>query len=180
MKIGNDGLLNEAVWHESPNQDERPCGIPVILTVIHNISLPPGDFGGDDVIRLFTNRLDYTAHPFYETVRGMRVSSHFLVRRDGQLLQFVSCNRRAWHAGKSSWRGRARCNDFSVGVELEGADEVLYTDKQYASLARLLSALAARYPIEDIVGHSEIAPQRKTDPGAAFDWLRLLAIIEFD
>ncbi len=177
MKIGDDGLLNAAEWHESPNQDDRPQGERIVLAVVHSISLPPGRFGGEDVIRLFTNRLDCSAHPYYEGLRGLRVSSHFLLRRDGQLLQFVSCNRRAWHAGESCWRGRPRCNDYSVGVELEGTDDLAYSDIQYTTLACLLRALAGRYPIENIVGHSDIAPGRKSDPGATFDWSRLRTLI---
>jgi AmpD protein len=125
------------------------------------------------VIELFTNRLDPAAHPYYETIRGLRVSAHFLIRRDGELIQFVSCSRRAWHAGVSSWRGRERCNDFSVGIELEGSDETPFTDPQYAALNDLLAALRAVHPIADVVGHSDIAPGRKTDPGPCFDWGRV-------
>ncbi|MCU0842374.1 MAG: 1,6-anhydro-N-acetylmuramyl-L-alanine amidase AmpD [Thiobacillaceae bacterium] len=157
----------------SPNCDQRPEGETVTLVVIHNISLPPGQFGGPGVIELFTNRLDPAAHPYYETIRGLRVSAHFLIRRDGELIQFVSCSRRAWHAGVSSWRGRERCNDFSVGIELEGSDETPFTDPQYAALNDLLAALRAVHPIADVVGHSDIAPGRKTDPGPCFDWGRV-------
>jgi AmpD protein len=154
----------------SPNCDERPPGSEVRLLVVHNISLPPGQFGGEAIVQLFTNTLDLTAHPYYETLRDLKVSAHFLVRREGELIQLVPCAKRAWHAGSSSWRGRERCNDFSVGVELEGADEHAYSDIQYSRLAELLVVLRRRYPIVDVVGHVEIAPDRKTDPGPAFDW----------
>lgn len=143
------------------------------MLVVHGISLPPGKFGGDAIERLFTNRLDPAAHPYFATVAALRVSAHFLVRRNGMLAQFVPCTRRAWHAGESAWRGRSRCNDFSVGVELEGTDDIRYTAAQYTMLARLVRALRERYPITDIVGHRDIAPGRKTDPGDAFDWQRL-------
>ncbi len=166
------GILGEALQIPSPNWDLRPAGEALTLLVIHNISLPPGEFGGDGIVRLFTNTLDHGAHPYYETLRGLRVSSHFLIRRTGDLVQFVPCACRAWHAGASSWQGRERCNDFSVGVELEGADDVPYTDAQYRRLAELTAALRRRYPIADIVGHADIAPGRKTDPGPAFDWAR--------
>lgn len=157
----------------SPNCDERPEGETVTLTVVHGISLPPGTFGGRGVEQLFTNRLVTTAHPSYASLAGLRVSAHFFVRRDGRLVQFVPCAKRAWHAGASSWKGRPRCNDYSVGIELEGADDTPYAGAQYTMLARLLKALARRYPIADVVGHSDIAPGRKTDPGPAFDWARL-------
>jgi len=147
------------------------------LLVVHNISLPPGEFGGDGVIDLFLNRLDFSAHPYYESLRGLEVSSHFFVRRDGELIQFVPCELRAWHAGESCWRSRQRCNDFSIGVELEGTDEIAYTDAQYAQLSRLTGELRDRYPIEDMAGHCHIAPGRKTDPGLAFDWARYRSLI---
>ena len=161
----------------SPNRDPRPAGETVTLLVVHGISLPPGVFGGDGIEALFTNRLDPDAHPYYGTVAALRVSAHFLIRRDGTLIQFVACGERAWHAGESSWRGRARSNDFSVGIELEGADDVPYTAAQYAMLARLVRALRRRYPVTDIAGHSDIAPGRKSDPGPAFDWARLHRLI---
>lgn len=161
----------------SPNFDARPAGETVRLIVIHSISLPPGEFGGEDIARLFCNRLDCDSHPYYERLRGLRVSAHFLIRRSGELLQFVPCTHRAWHAGASSWRGRDRCNDFSVGIELEGADEIPYADPQYAALGALVTALARVYPIEGVVGHADIAPGRKTDPGPSFDWTRLRALI---
>jgi AmpD protein len=164
------GVLEGAVQLASPNFDERPEGASITLLVVHNISLPPGEFGGDAVVRLFTNSLDFSAHPYYETLRGMKVSAHFLIRRDGELIQLVPCAGRAWHAGASSWGGRERCNDFSVGVELEGADDQAYTEPQYDRLTRVLLALRMRYPIIDIVGHADVAPDRKTDPGPAFNW----------
>jgi AmpD protein len=172
-----DGRLTRARQVASPNQDERPAGISVPLLVIHNISLPPGEFGGAGVIDLFLNRLDYAAHPFYLTLRALQVSSHFFIRRDGELIQFVPCERRAWHAGASRWRDCERCNDFSIGIELEGTDELAFTDAQYAELARLTRDIRGRYPIEDIVGHSDIAPGRKTDPGPQFDWARYRLLI---
>ena len=140
---------------------------------MHGISLPPGRFGGHGIEALFTNRLGPAADPYYAGIASLRVSSHFVVRRDGRLLQFVPCAKRAWHAGVSSWDGRERVNDFSVGIELEGTDALPYAGAQYTMLARLLKALKRRYPIGDVVGHSDIAPGRKTDPGAAFDWARL-------
>ena len=139
---------------------------------MHSISLPPGQFGGNAIIELFTNRLDPDAHPDFGALAAMRVSAHFLIRRDGSLLQFVPCALRAWHAGASSWQGRERCNDFSVGVELEGTNLLPYADAQYAMLARLTRALRRRYPISDVAGHDQVAPGRKTDPGEAFDWAR--------
>ncbi|HKU70205.1 MAG TPA: 1,6-anhydro-N-acetylmuramyl-L-alanine amidase AmpD [Burkholderiales bacterium] len=178
MRIGKDGLADGARFVPSPNFDERPVGCGVDLLVIHHISLPPGEFGGSGIVDLFTNRLDPEAHPYYAAIAGAKVSAHFLVRRDGELIQFVSCAKRAWHAGESSWKGRVRCNDFSVGVELEGTGEVPYTDAQYARLAELARELAARYPIADIAGHSDIAPGRKTDPGASFDWLRFRSLLD--
>ncbi len=156
----------------SPNQDERPPGILPSLLVVHSISLPPGEFGGSAVEELFTNRLDPAAHPYYQGLQGLRVSAHFFLRRDGELLQFVGCEARAWHAGQSRWQGRERCNDFSIGVELEGTDVRPFTDAQYEALERLTRQLRAWYPIDAIVGHSDIAPGRKTDPGPGFDWAR--------
>lgn len=161
----------------SPNCDERPDGTPITLAVVHGISLPPGKFGGRAVEKLFTNRLDAAAHPQFAGLEGLRVSAHFFVRRDGRLLQFVPCAKRAWHAGASSWNGRERCNDFSVGIELEGTDDLPYAGAQYTMLARLVKALRRRYPIAEVVGHSDIAPGRKTDPGPAFDWMRLRRLV---
>lgn len=171
--IDDHGWSTGARRIESPNCDARPEGMPVELAVIHNISLPPGRFGGDGVIELFSNRIDPAEHPYYETLRGLRVSAHFLIRRGGETIQFVSCDQRAWHAGVSNWRGRERCNDFSVGIELEGTDDRPFTDAQYASLNELLEELYDRYPIVDVTGHADIAPGRKTDPGPCFDWERV-------
>ena len=176
MLIDGNGWIEGARRVASPNCDERPRGDAIELIVIHAISLPPGEFGGPQIADLFCNRLDCGAHPYFAALRGLRVSSHFLIRRDGELVQFVPCAQRAWHAGESSWRGRMRCNDFSLGIELEGADETPFTDAQYARLAELARALAAAYPIADIVGHSDIAPGRKTDPGPHFDWARFRAL----
>jgi len=162
----------------SPNCDERPSGCAIELLVIHYISLPPGEFGGAGVIDLFTNRLDPAAHPDYSGLAGLRVSSHFLIRRDGALIQFVPCARRAWHAGESSWKGRRGCNDFSIGIEMEGTGEVPFTDAQYGKLAALTRALKRRYPVADIAGHSDVAPGRKSDPGPHFDWARLRAMLK--
>ncbi len=173
LAIDAAGRANFSRWAPSPNCDARPPDEDVTLLVVHGISLPPGTFGGDSIERLFTNRLDPTAHPSFAAIATLRVSAHFLVRRDGELVQFVACGERAWHAGASSWRGRERCNDFSIGVEVEGADDTPYTSAQYAMLTRLVRALVRRYPIADIVGHSDIAPGRKTDPGPAFAWTRL-------
>jgi AmpD protein len=157
------------------NCDARPTGVEPTLVVVHNISLPPGQFGGDAVAALFLNQLDCDAHPYYTRLRGLRVSAHFFVRRDGKLLQFVSCNERAWHAGASTFAGRERCNDFSIGIELEGSDEHVFEASQYDTLTRLCAALCERYPITALAGHADIAPGRKTDPGPHFDWHRLRA-----
>lgn len=175
--IDISGFLKGARFVPSPNMDERPPEQPIALLVVHAISLPPKEFGGNEVIDFFTNRLDPTAHPFFDTIRDLRVSSHFFIRRGGEVIQFVSCNLRAWHAGQSEWKGRDRCNDFSIGVELEGSDYVPFEDAQYEALARLTRALQAAYPIQDIVGHADIAPGRKTDPGPFFDWPRFRALI---
>jgi AmpD protein len=160
---------------QSPNRDARPDAAPPTLIVVHNISLPPGIFGGRAIDALFTNTLDPDAHPYFRTLDGLRVSSHFLIRRDGALAQFVSCGERAWHAGVSVFRGRERCNDFSIGIELEGDDTSDFEDAQYTSLNALVQALRQRYPIDAIAGHSDIAPGRKTDPGPHFDWSRVAA-----
>ncbi len=173
LAVGGDGVVAGVRQVPSPNCDERPGGARIELLVIHSISLPPGEFGGPGIVQLFTNALDHGAHPYYAVLRGLRVSAHFLIRRRGQILQFVPCTRRAWHAGESRWRGRSRCNDFSVGVELEGSDQRPFTESQYRALARLGRALAAAYPIRAAAGHSDIAPGRKTDPGLRFDWARL-------
>ena len=157
----------------SPNFGARPAGEAVRLLVVHSISLPPGCYGGPEVAQLFTNRLDWDAHPAFADIRGLQVSAHFFIRRDGALWQFVSCDERAWHAGVSEWRGRTNCNDYSVGIELEGQEGDTFEAAQYAQLARLCTSIARRYPIEGIAGHEHIAPGRKRDPGSGFDWPRL-------
>jgi AmpD protein len=177
MKLAPDGWLAPCRRVASPNQDERPAGEAITLLVVHSISLPPGQYGGEAIERLFTNRLDPAAHPYFREIAELEVSAHFLIRRDGEPVQFVPTVRRAWHAGASSWRGRERCNDFSIGVELEGTDTDLYEAAQYACLAALIGALRAHYPLRELAAHSDIAPGRKTDPGPGFDWPRLLAAL---
>lgn len=178
------GWLQNARHVPSPNYGERPQGEAVSLLVLHNISLPPGVFGGDEVERFFSNTLDFDAHPWFEEIRGVCVSAHLFLRRDGELVQFVSLDDRAWHAGSSCFRGRDECNDFSIGIELEGCDDIPYTDAQYRELTRLCVFLRDAYPTIDsdaITGHSDIAPGRKTDPGDAFDWSRFWnSITEID
>ncbi|MDQ6679719.1 MAG: 1,6-anhydro-N-acetylmuramyl-L-alanine amidase AmpD [Pseudomonadota bacterium] len=173
------GWLGVARRCASPNFGPRPAGTEVSLALVHSISLPPGVYGGDAIERLFTNRLDWDAHPYYAGIRGAVVSSHFLIRRDGELLQFVSCDDRAWHAGVSEWRGRPQCNDFSVGIELEGLEGETFEPAQYTALALLLRDVAARYPIAGVAGHEHVAPGRKKDPGPGFDWQRLAAALEW-
>ena len=175
--IDREGWVADARRIASPNRDARPPGSAISLAVIHGISLPPGRFGGTGIADLFTNRLDPAAHPYFATVAHLRVSSHFLIRRRGELVQFVACADRAWHAGVSRWQGREGCNDFSIGIELEGTDTVPYTGAQYRRLARLLRLLRRHYPLADLAAHSDIAPGRKTDPGPAFDWSRLEALL---
>lgn len=175
MKVDANGWLSGVCRIASPNCDSRPPGTAIELLVVHNISLPPGEFGGGAVSQLFTNTLNTDAHPYYKQLEGLKVSAHFLIRRDGAIIQFVPCGKRAWHAGGSSWRGRSACNDFSIGIELEGSDNVPFNDQQYAALARLTRLLRRSYPIRAIVGHADIAPGRKTDPGPCFDWPRCLA-----
>ena len=170
--IDADGWCREAKRIPSPNCDSRPENTPVDLLVIHNISLPPGQFGGPFIVDLFTNRLDCDHHPFFDQLRSLHVSSHFLIRRDGQLIQFVSADRRAWHAGLSSFSGKPRCNDFSIGIEVEGTDFEPFADSQYDVLVTLTKALCRRYPLSSVMGHEHIAPVRKTDPGPFFDWVR--------
>jgi N-acetyl-anhydromuramoyl-L-alanine amidase len=162
----------------SPNCDQRPADARVDLLVIHYISLPPGHFGGDAIERLFCNQLDGIDHSSYAALRGLRVSAHFLIRRRGQCVQFVSTDARAWHAGQSRFQERERCNDFSIGVELEGDGEHRFTQAQYQRLARLTKLLARRHSLQWVAGHSDIAPQRKQDPGPFFEWPRYLASIE--
>ena len=173
--LATTGWHPRAIRIESPNRDARPAGMPVELLVLHNISLPPGQFGGPGVEQLFTNRIDPAEHPFYMEIAGLKVSAHFFLRRDGKLVQFVSARERAWHAGVSRWRGREKCNDFSIGVEIEGTDTQPYTQRQYARLRVLAADLARAFPgLAGVAGHSEIAPGRKTDPGPFFDWARFM------
>jgi AmpD protein len=170
------GLLDEARYVASPNYDDYPEGCSAELVVVHNISLPPGEFGGPWIEALFTNRLPADEHPYFADIAGMQVSAHLLIRRSGELVQFVPFNRRAWHAGQSSYQGREGCNDFSIGIELEGTDELPYEAVQYERLLDVLQALFAAYPKlspEHLAGHEHIAPGRKTDPGPAFDWALL-------
>jgi AmpD protein len=159
---------------ESPNCDERPVGTEITLLIVHSISLPPGEYGGESIEKLFTNRLDPDAHPYFREIEGMKVSAHFLVRRDGETVQFVPVYRRAWHAGASSWRGRAACNDFSVGIELEGTDDAPFEEAQYGALNQIIARLCTALPLRDLAAHSDVAPGRKTDPGRAFSWDRVL------
>jgi AmpD protein len=175
----NDGWWRGARRCDSPNFGPRPEGTVVDLAIIHSISLPPGVYGGDGVERLFTNRIQWDAHPYYGRVRGLRVSSHFLVRRDGEVVQFVSADQRAWHAGPSSWRGRGNCNDYSIGIELEGLEGERFEQAQYPVLAALLQAIAQRYPVTQIAGHEHVAPGRKIDPGAGFDWSSLRTALQW-
>jgi AmpD protein len=180
MKIDLNGWLSGVRRIASPNYDHRTAGSTIDLLVIHNISLPPDQFGGPGIERFFTNQLDSGAHPYYAQLKGVKVSSHFLIRRDGEIVQFVSCRQRAWHAGVSSWLGRTRCNDFSIGIELEGSDTVPFTDRQYAAMTRLTRLLLRKFPIRSIAGHEDIAPGRKTDPGPHFDWTRYRASVKLD
>ncbi|MCD6671758.1 MAG: 1,6-anhydro-N-acetylmuramyl-L-alanine amidase AmpD [Burkholderiaceae bacterium] len=172
------GWLAAARVVASPNFDARPPGTRVELLVVHHISLPPGRFSGDAIERLFTNRLDASSHPSFAALRELRVSAHFLVRRRGELLQFVDTDRRAWHAGVSRFLDRQRCNDFSIGVELEGDESHRFTEAQYRRLRRLIAALRERHPLRWLAGHSDIAPERKRDPGPMFDWARVHAMHE--
>lgn len=174
------GLLDAARQCPSPNRDARPDARDIALVLIHGISLPPGEFGGAAIDRLFTNTLDPEEHPYFAEIAYLRVSAHLLIRRDGEIVQYVPFHERAWHAGRSSWLGRAQCNDFAVGIELEGADDVPYADIQYRCLAQVVGALATAYPdvtTTRLAGHCDVAPGRKTDPGPAFDWNRLAALL---
>ncbi len=172
-RIDADGWLSTATRRPSPNFEARPGDIVPTLVVVHNISLPPDDFTTDSIADFFLNRLDHDAHPYFDQLRGMRVSAHFVIRRSGAVEQFVSCDECAWHAGVSSFFGRERCNDFSIGIEVEGSDCLPFEDAQYEALARLVRILVKCYPIDALAGHSDIAPGRKTDPGPHFDWPRL-------
>jgi AmpD protein len=186
MRRADGNALWDAGWYRfarrlpSPNQGPRPAGALVDLVVVHSISLPPGVYGGDEVQRLFTNTLDWDAHPYFQAIRGMQVSSHFYIRRGGELWQFVDCDARAWHAGNSIWQGRPNCNDYSVGIELEGLEGGAFEQPQYEALASLCAALAQRYPIAHIAGHEHIAAGRKQDPGPGFDWPLLRQSLAWD
>ena len=169
------GWFAPALALPSPNFGPRPQGAAINLALIHSISLPPGEFGGEAIAQLFTNQLVWDAHPYFASIRGLEVSSHFVIRRGGELRQFVSCDARAWHAGKSCWRGRDNCNDYAIGIELEGLEGGLFEPAQYTALGTLLRAVAGAYPIDAVAGHEHVAPGRKFDPGAGFDWARLRA-----
>ena len=172
----DSGTIQPAMQYPSPNHDERPTGCAPELLLIHGISLPPGEFGGRHIEAFFCNRLDTTAHPYFAEISHLQVSAHLLLQRDGTVIQFVPFGRRAWHAGESNFRGRNRCNDYSIGIELEGTDDTPYSDAQYAHLAAIVTVLAHAYPAilpRNIAGHCDVAPGRKSDPGPAFDWLRL-------
>lgn len=171
--IWEGGWLQAARRCDSPNFGGRPAAAHIDLIVIHSISLPPGVYGGPEVEQLFTNRLDWDAHPYFQQIRGIEVSSHFFIRRGGELVQFVSADARAWHAGPSRWRGRDNCNDDSIGIELEGLEGERFESRQYEVLASLCASLAAHYPIAHLAGHEHIAPGRKQDPGPGFEWARL-------
>ncbi len=177
FEFDKNGWCKQAKLIHSPNFDSRPDASRVDLLVVHSISLPPGHFGGPHIIELFTNRLDFSAHPYFNQLRGMKVSAHFLITRTGELVQFVSTHNRAWHAGTSTFGGRERCNDFSIGVELEGTDHSAFTEVQYAVLAGLSRALLEQHPLTAVVGHEHIAPVRKTDPGPLFDWLQYRSLL---
>ena len=175
------GLVNPARLCMSPNRDARPDNTTVELVLLHGISLPPGQFGGPEIESLFLNKLDWNSHPYFNQIYDLKVSAHLLIRRDGELLQFVPFNERAWHAGISYFRGRSRCNDFSIGIELEGEDNTNYEECQYNVLSNVLIAIMKAYPkisMRECVGHSDVALGRKSDPGPAFDWLRLYCKIE--
>lgn len=171
--VWQGGWYRTAVRRDSPNFGPRPAGAVLDLIVLHSISLPPGEYGGDGVPALFTNTLDWDAHPYYQSIRGLQVSAHFFIQRDGTLWQFVDVEQRAWHAGASCYRGRAQCNDDSIGIELEGLEGDTFTPAQYATLVQLCQDLAQRYPIAHIAGHEHIAPGRKQDPGPGFAWVQL-------
>jgi AmpD protein len=173
----HDGWWQGARTCPSPNFGPRPEGMEIDLVVLHSISLPPGEYGGDAIEQLFLNCLDWDAHPYYQQIRGLQVSAHFVVRRSGETVQYVSCDARAWHAGRSQWRGRDNCNDYSIGIELEGLEGETFEPAQYAALVPLLRAIRARYPVREVVGHEHVAPGRKIDPGPGFDWAALRAAL---
>ena len=168
----NNHLLSSAKQSPSANHNERPDG-EILLLVIHNISLPPNKFNNNYIEQFFNNQLDFSAHPYFKTLIGVEVSAHLLIKRDGSIIQFVPFDKRAWHAGLSNFNGRDDCNDFSIGIELEGTDNIAYTNKQYQALNTTIKALKSNYPIQNIVGHSDIAAGRKTDPGKSFDWSKI-------
>lgn len=171
------GWLAQARQVPSPNFGPRPADTPISLAIVHSISLPPGQYGGPEIEQLFTNTLDWDAHPYFDQIRGAEVSAHFVIRRDGQLLQFVSVLDRAWHAGASSWQGRSNCNDYAVGIELEGLEDHPFEAAQYLALADLVRALQGPWPIAQVTGHEHVSPGRKRDPGRAFDWRRLQRLL---
>ncbi len=173
LSVNSYGWVDQSQQILSPNFDARPTQCAIDMIVIHNISLPPRQYGGNGITQLFTNQLDPNEHPYYTQIYTRQVSAHFLIRRDGALLQFVSCYARAWHAGSSQWQNRERCNDFSVGIELEGSDDDAFEPAQYEMLNLLIALLKQHFPIQHIVGHSDIAPGRKTDPGPHFDWQQI-------
>lgn len=171
--LNNKGFVEGIKHLISPNFERRLPNEAINLIVIHAISMPPDQFGGKDIEKLFMNKLNFDEHPFYLTIKNLKVSAHFLIKRTGELIQFVSCLNKAWHAGQSSWNTRANCNDFSIGIELEGSDKKEFTEIQYENLNALLEVLCQHYPIQDVVGHSDIAPKRKTDPGPFFKWNKI-------
>lgn len=179
--VNAQGWLDPVEQCLSPNCNERPAPTDISLLVIHNISLPPGEFGTTCIRDFFCNQLEYSTHSYFECLRDMQVSAHLLINRQGEVVQFVPFDRRAWHAGASSFEGRDNCNDYSIGIELEGTDDAAYTDSQYHSLVDVTRALMRAYPrinLQRIAGHCDIAPERKTDPGPAFDWLRYRSLLE--
>jgi AmpD protein len=175
LRLGSGGWIEGLRRVPSAHHDARPAGLPIELLLLHNISLPPGRFGSGCIERFFCGELDAAAHPFLDLLAGMRVSAHFLIERDGRATQFVGCDRRAWHAGVSIFDGRRGCNDFSIGIELEGTDFTPFEPAQYETLARLTAVLRAKLPLRAVRGHCHVAPERKTDPGPLFDWHRLAA-----
>lgn len=178
--LRSTGRLPQARWCPSPNFGPRPAGADISLVLVHNISLPPGRFGGPAIEQFFCNRLDANEHPYFQTIAGMQVSAHLLIRRNGEMVQFVSLLDRAWHAGRSCFQGQEECNDFSIGIELEGTDEIPFTDVQYQVLADTTNILMAAWPSitsDRVAGHSDVAPGRKTDPGPAFDWTRFHGLL---
>lgn len=173
------GWVSLARRLDSPNCGARPAQAQIDLIVLHSISLPPGEYGGSEVLALFTNQLDWSAHPYFQSIAGLQVSSHFYIRRTGEIWQFVSCNDRAWHAGISQYRGRTNCNDDSIGIELEGLEGDTFASAQYRALTRLCKTIAQHYPIAHVAGHEHVAPGRKADPGAGFDWQRFQRALDW-